>query len=185
MNALTIRGSYRGVSGHDHHVREFVRQLHRKGVRINLPDIPYWHPLRLSEDQHEPWFTPLNEPVRSNVALHVSMPSQVKGLRGMANVNFTMFEATRIPKQWLKHSLRHDLVIVPTQSSYAAWVASGFPPERIRICPLGVDSELFPPGAVPWPFIDSRGRRVSEYEVRVLNVSDLMPRKNLLGLLQL
>ncbi len=185
MNALTIRGSYRGISGHDHHVREFVRQLHRKGVRINLLDIPYWHPLRLSDDQREPWFTSLNQPVRSNVALHFCMPSQVKRLRARLNVNFTMFEATRISKQWLKHSLRHDLIIVPTQSSYAAWVASGCPPQRIRICPLGVDSELFAPGAASWPFVDSRGRRVSEYALRVLNVSDLMPRKNLLGLLQL
>jgi glycosyltransferase involved in cell wall biosynthesis len=184
MNSLTIRGTYRGPSGYDHHVREFVRALHRQDVRVRLFDIPDWHPLRLSENQRDPWFGSLNEPVDSRLMLHFCMPSQVKIARGMLNVNFTMFEATRIPKQWVKYNRRHDLVILPTDSSYSAWVDSGFPAERIRLCPLGVDSTLFQPGIEPWPLVDDRGRSVRDYKVRVLSVVDLIPRKNLLGLLR-
>jgi glycosyltransferase involved in cell wall biosynthesis len=184
MEALTVRGTYNGPSGYDHHVREFVRALHRQGVCVRLVDIPHWHPLRLREEQRDPWFASRNQPVNSRLMLHFCMPPQVKIARGKLNVNFTMFEATRIPKPWVNYNRRHDLVIVPTESSYSAWVDSGYPPERIRLCPLGVDATLFRPGIEPWPIVDDQGRDVRDYSTRVLSVVNLTPRKNLLGLLR-
>lgn len=77
------------------------------------------------------------------------MPHQVEVARGLLNVNFTMFEATRVPKKWVKLNRRHDR-----------------------------------PDGEPLALLDDRGRRVEEYGVRFLNVSDVMPRKNLLGLLR-
>jgi glycosyltransferase involved in cell wall biosynthesis len=47
-----------------------------------------------------------------------------------------------------------------------------------------VDTESFRPGAPPRELVDRRGRRVAEYRTRVLNVSEVTPRKNLLGLLR-
>lgn len=40
MKALTVRGKYKGTSGHEHHVREFVRELNNQGVSVRLIDIP-------------------------------------------------------------------------------------------------------------------------------------------------
>ena len=43
----------------------------------------------------------------------------------LANVNFTMFEADRVPDFWIKAAGKSLLTIVPEASSFAAWVRSG------------------------------------------------------------
>jgi glycosyltransferase involved in cell wall biosynthesis len=182
--ALVVRGPYRGQSGHDHHVREFVRELARQGVRQQLVGLPEWASVRLPDHLQDPWFDSLDAPVDAHAVVHFCMPHQVRVVEGRLNVNYTMFEATRIPRSWMISNLFHDLVVVPTASSRNAWVGRGFPAERIRLCPLGVDPGRFRPGLDPLKLTDRQGRPVREYGVRVLNVSDLTPRKNLLGLLR-
>jgi glycosyltransferase involved in cell wall biosynthesis len=183
--ALTVHGSYRGYSGYDATVRSFVRHLVAAGVRIGLVDLPEWGPGKLPHDRRDPWYDALASAVdESAAALHFCMPTQVVIAPGRPNVNFTMFEATRVHAAWVAHNLRHDFVIVPTESSRQAWLASGFPRERIRLCPLGVDAPRFRPGIEPLDLTDRRGRRVADYAVRVLNVSEVGTRKNLLGLLR-
>jgi glycosyltransferase involved in cell wall biosynthesis len=184
MKTLVICGSYKGISGHDRHVRAFVRELCNQGISVKLADFPYWSPGKLPKELRDPWFETLNKPLDSRVALHFCMPHQVQVARGLLNVNFTMFEATRVPRKWVKLNRRHDLVVLPTASSQCAWVESGFPQERTALCALGVDVDLFHPEGEPLLLIDDRGRKVAEYGARFLNVSDVMPRKNLLGLLR-
>ena len=184
MKALTVRGSFRGYSGHDHHVREFVRQLHCLGVHVQLLDFADWAPGSLAGSMRDPWFETLDEPVEASVCLHFCMPHQVEPVADMLNANFTMFEASRIPRHWVEHSLQRDRVVLPTESSRRAWVDSGCPEERIRLCPLGVDPGVFRPDVEPLPLEDVRGCPFGDYRVRLLNVSDLVPRKNLLRLLR-
>src|SRR5581483_10118627 len=69
----------------------------------------------------------------------------------------------------------HDLVVLPTESSRRAWIDSGMPEDRIRLCPLGVDTSVFAPSVGPSPSESPR--------IRFLNVSDYNSRKNLTGLL--
>ena len=57
----------------------------------------------------------------------------------MVNVNYTMFEATHVHPSCIGHDSRHDLVIVPTESSRQAWLASGLDPGKMRVSPLGID----------------------------------------------
>lgn len=184
MKSLKIQGSYQGTSGHDRHVREFVKELHKQGISLQLINLPRWSPSKLPIEMRDPWFDTLKKPINSQVMLHFCMPHQVKIARGMSNVNYTMFEATRISKNWVKYNFRHDLVILPSESSKQAWVETGFPEERIRLCPLGVDPHLFHPNVEPLQLSDSRGRKINDYKVRFLNISELNPRKNLLGLLR-
>lgn len=182
--ALAVRGPYRGPTGYDHHVREFVRHLAQGGMRLQLIDVPEWGPVKLPDDRRDPWFDTLSTPVNASAMLHFCMPHQVRVVKGMLNVNYTMFEATRIHRIWVQHNLRHDSVILPTDSSKQAWVESGFPEDRIRLCPLGVDPNRFHPDVGPLELTDRHGREVRDYRTRVLNVSELGPRKNLLGLLR-
>jgi glycosyltransferase involved in cell wall biosynthesis len=182
--ALVVRGPFRGPTGHDHHVREFVRSFVRHGTRVQLIDVPEWSPARLPIHLADPWFEGLQAPVASDTVLHFCMPPQVTVAGGRRDVNYTMFEATRVPAAWIDCSRRLALVVVPTESSRAAWVAGGLPAERVRVCPLGVDTKRFRPGLPARELVDRRGRRVAEYRTRVLNVSAVTPRKNLSGLLR-
>ena len=135
--ALVVRGPYRGAGGHDHHVREFVRHLARRGIRQQLVDVPEWGSAALPPECRDPWFDTLGRPVRARATLHFCMPHQVRPARGRLNVNYTMFEADRIPEGWVRHNLTHDLVIVPTASSRDAWIdqrvpGSAHPPVSAR-----------------------------------------------------
>jgi glycosyltransferase involved in cell wall biosynthesis len=181
---LTVRGPHRGPSGHDHHVREFVRALHDRGVAIQLVDVPEWSAVALPAEAQEPWFQALARPLRTPASVQFCMPHQVRPIDGTLTVNYTMFEATRIPAAWVSHGRAHELVVVPTASSRQAWIDSGYPAARVALCPLGIDVARFRPGVEPLDLLDRRGRRVADYRTRVLNVSELGPRKNLLALVR-
>lgn len=184
ITALRVRGPFRGPSGYDHHVREFVRELVRQGVAVQLIDLPEWGPVRLPEQARDPWFDQLSRPVDAAITLHFSMPHQVISDGRGLHVNYTMFEATRVPDVWVEHNRRHAMVIVPTESSCQAWLAAGFPADRLRVCPLGVNAERFGQAAEPMALGTEAGVPVEQYGTRFLNVSELGPRKNLLSLLR-
>ena len=184
MRALTICGPFRGPTGYDHHVREFVRELARQGVAVRLLDMPLWSPRRLPFALRDPWFETLHRPVAATTVLHFCMPHQVRPHAGLRNVNYTAFEATPAPPAWVARGLELDRVIVPTESSRAAWLAGGMPEARIGICPQGVDPRLFGRGAEPLPLRLPGGAPVSERRVRFLNISEMGGRKNLAGLLR-
>lgn len=185
LAGVMVRGSYSGTSGHDRHVRAFLRELGAQGVEVELGDLPHWAPSKLPDALRDPWFARLERPVRARAVLHFCMPHQVQRVRRRLNVNYTMFEASRVPARWVELNRAHDLVIVPTSSSRDAWVNSGLPAERIRICPLGVDGGLFRPHIAPLSLPDRAGRPVASYRTRMLNLSEFSPRKNPLGLLRL
>ena len=47
LKALQVRGPFKGPSGYEHHVREFVRELVNQGVEVQLTDLPMWGPAKL------------------------------------------------------------------------------------------------------------------------------------------
>jgi glycosyltransferase involved in cell wall biosynthesis len=181
IDALEIRGPFTGISGHDRHVRALVREFDRAGVRIGLADVPGWSVRRVPD--LDPLFESLHDPVDAEVVLHFCMPHQALVVPGMFNANYTMFEASRVHPSWVAQAHAHDLVIVPTQSSLDAWCRSGAPADRLAISPLGVDPSIAAP-VDPMPLFDTAGRSVSSYRTRFLQVSQLIPRKNLAGLLR-
>lgn len=184
VKVLTVRGPFRGPSGYDHHVREFVRELDRQGIRIHLIDLPHWTAAKFPDLLKDPFFESLNRPVDSNIVLHFTLPPDVRAVRRKRNANFTMFEASRIPTDWVRHNHSHDLVIVPTESSRRAWVASGMDEKRLRLCPLGVDPSRYAIAGESLELNLPSGEPVSQYSIRFLNISELNPRKNLIGLVR-
>jgi glycosyltransferase involved in cell wall biosynthesis len=184
LSGVRIHGPFTGPSGYDHHVREFVRELNRRSVGVELVNLNEWTPVRLPHHFRDPWFESLAKPVDSRVTLHFSFPTQVRPDSSTANVNFTMFEANRIPSAWVKAHSRSNLIVLPTEHSRRAWVESGVPVSKLRMCPLGVRSERFRPGVPALPLSVEGGRRVESFGVRLLNISELGPRKNLSGLMR-
>lgn len=184
LTRLKVRGPYKGPSGYEHHVREFVRAMHGQGVALELVDLPEWGGAKLPHHLRDPWFDTLDRPVDAPVTLHFTMPHQVAPEPGRANVNYTMFEAARIPDRWVEHRRRHDLVVVPTESSRRACVDSGVPERQVRLCPLGINARAFGADVAPLPLRLGTGQPVADFRSRFLNVSELGPRKNLAGLLR-
>ncbi len=178
LERLTVFGPYRGPTGYDRHVRAFVRELERQGVGVCLVELAGWSPARLPETMLDPRFAEPTGRGAAPVLLQFCMPHQLLPWRGGRTANFTMFEANRVPAAWIQQQRPVDLVIVPTESSRRAWVASGMPEDRLRLCPLGVDAAAF--GGQR----EARETPLRRYATRFLNVAAYGPRKNLDGLLR-
>lgn len=180
---LVVRGVFRDSTGYAHKVRQFVRHLVEQGVRVQLIDLLHGPTDDLLPEQIDPMFATLDRPVRAKAVLSFTTPPAVERVPGLLTINYSVFEAVRIPELWARHSRRHDGIIVATDSSRAAWLAAGVAAERVAICPEGVEP-VDVSRVVPVTLQDSLGRRLIDFRTRILNVSDLNPRKNLVGLLR-
>jgi glycosyltransferase involved in cell wall biosynthesis len=183
MDGLIVKGPFVGSSGYAHHTREFVKEFVRQGIKVQLVERQGWGGAS-PDEARDNWFRSLSEPVESGVVLHFAMPHQVEAVPHKRNVNYTMFEADRIPASWVARGMRHDLVIVPTESSRRAWVDSGIEESSVRICPLGIDASLFAQEFQPMSLQVPDGRLLEQYRCRFLNISELRQRKNHVGLLR-
>ncbi len=172
-STLVVRGPYQGVSGYAHMTNRFVDTLRAR------PSIPV-HLMGLFGT--EGWADPPLPVPRARSIVNCMIPPVVEPVPGLMTVTVSMFEGTRIPVFWKRYSDLHDLVIVPTESSRMAWTARGFPEDRLRVCPLGVDPET--PDGPLLPVQTPDGRPLSSFRHRILNVSDFIPRKNVDGVLR-
>ncbi len=182
-SGLVIRGPFRDTSGYAWMVRRFVHGLTAQGVDVHLIDLGIDFVPTMAEGQRAALYEGLHRPVQARALLTFSIPSVVEVVPPLRTVNFSMFEARTLPRQWARYSATLPHIIVPTPSSRMAWVEAGFPAERLHLCPLGVDPA---PAAATTALqvADATGRRLSDYRTRILNVSDLINRKNLDGLLR-
>jgi hypothetical protein len=74
LAALKVRGLFKGPTDYEHHVREFVRELHNQGVAIQLIDLPLWGPARLPVHLRDAWFDSLGGATRARAMLHARRP---------------------------------------------------------------------------------------------------------------
>jgi glycosyltransferase involved in cell wall biosynthesis len=181
---LRVTGPYRGITGHDNAVRSIVRALTKAGAQIELHDLPGWTPTKLPVATDEKIFEQFRRRLPARVHLHFCMPPQVRPSARCLNINDTMFEATRLSPSWIEASLKSDLIVVPTKSSQRCWLESGMPEKKVKLCPRGVDFDLFSPDARPFAATTSDGKSVSQFRLRFLNVAESIYRKNLAGLLR-
>ncbi len=92
--------------------------------------------------------------------------------RSTVNVLRTMIETDRVPSSWLSHIMNFDEVWVPSQHSFEAFRRSWVPPEKLRIVPGCLDTEVFQPNGETVPLPQPlQGRFV------FLSVFDWTPRK--------
>lgn len=169
---VAIRGPFESATGYGYFCQRLIRALQARQVpleAIGIKGLESWPG------------GGLDRPVPARAVVNCLIPLAVERVPGHATVTFSMFEATRIPPAWRRMSEFSDLIVVPTESSRLAWVEQGFPEDRLRVCPLGVDPAE--PGNAP-VLVAPGGRLVSSYRHRFLNVSDFNPRKNIDGLLR-
>ena len=181
---LRITGPCTGPTGYDNMVRSIARALVENGVQIELHDFPSWSPAKFPASMHPVFFEHCQRRIKTRFHLHFCMPQQVKPSRRCLNINYTMFEATRLSSGWVRASLKNDLTIVPTESSRQCWVCSGVPEEKVKVCPLGGDFDRFAPGVDPLEATTQDGRPINRFRLRFLNVAEFIHRKNLTGLLR-
>ena len=180
---MLVIGPYRGSTGYDRHTRELTRQLLQNGFDIQLYEFKRWSP-PLPLSQQDPFFDKLNKPTGATTCLQFLTPSHARPLNGLKNINYTMFEAVRIPDSWVESAHQMDLIIVPNQYGKNIWMESGVPGGKIEICPLAVDGKFFSGASDPLGTPLDETRPFSGYTNRFLNIAEFRPRKNHMGLIR-
>jgi len=188
LRGLEIIGPVYGPTGYDRHTREFTRQLAALGTPVQLTPLSGWSP-ELPSLMKDSFFEGLLRPIETDVALNFAMPHHCLPRKGKHRVNYTMFEGNHIPAEWVRLAAHQDLIVVPTKACADAWTDSGVAADRVRISPLAADGAFFSQPAeattMTVPLANSpMGRPLSTYTYRFLNIAELRPRKNLLGILR-
>lgn len=186
---LHVYGPCDGPEGYSEVTRGFVHALDRMGVNVFLEPFEAWGPWSVEMDPEvgksvrrakKATLYPQPDPITQ---LHICLPEQVRPVESRKNVNFTMFEADRIPKNWVECSQSVDRVVVPNGFCLKAFQRSGIPGEKLKIVPLGYDPGIFNPQIPPLP-LDHQGKLlVDMFPIRIMSVLEVTERKNLGGLL--
>ena len=77
--------------------------------------------------------------------------------RGAVRIGRTMFETDRLPADWVRACNRMDEIWVPSTFNARTFAESGVREAKIRVMPLGVDTQRFHPGVPPLPIPGARG----------------------------
>jgi glycosyltransferase involved in cell wall biosynthesis len=181
--ALDLAAPAHGAGVRGRLARQLTRALVAAGARVRL------HPLHddpppPGPPRRDPDLEALSAPVDARVALHLAMPHEVRPVAGKRTVCWTMFDADRVPAAWAAAARRHDLTLVPTESSRQAWLRGGAPEERVRVAPLGVDADFFAAPAAPAALALPSGRPLAAVRTRVLVACEARPRCNLPGVVR-
>jgi glycosyltransferase involved in cell wall biosynthesis len=91
--------------------------------------------------------------------------TQLQGYFRGCNINWTVFESTRIPSFQMPMMRSHD-IWVPTQWGKDIAIQNGIDPKRIWVVPEGVDGNIFHPYLMPRLPRPFRFLIVGKYEVR-------------------
>lgn len=181
--AVRVSAPVLGLTGYEQHSRKMIEGLAGLGVHIGLTGLEQWTSQRLPGAADVRWEA-LVRPVKAAIHFHSCMPQSLRCSPGLPNIHYTMFESTRICQAWAEAARPCARVVVPTEFSRRAWTAAGVAPEKVVTCPLGVDGDLFRPGARPRRLRLKDGRDVASFRHRVLHMSDASGRKNMPALLR-
>ena len=90
----------------------------RQGLRVQLTPLDGWS-LDLPASMRDTWFEGLAAPAGAELALHFVMPSLCRPRTQLPNVNYTMFEADRIPADWVIRAAAHERIVGRSQTDVA------------------------------------------------------------------
>jgi glycosyltransferase involved in cell wall biosynthesis len=183
MKQVDVFGPYTGPTGYDQVVRGFITRLSKMGVNVNLENFTNWSGFNYFEN---PELKAMERPHGgAQIMMNFCLPPQARYLPHEFNVLYSMFEADKINEQWREAAAAMDLVIVPCQSSYDAFRAGGVRTTALRKVPLGIDTNVFNDQIEPMQLIDANfANLINQYPIRVMNMQELGPRKNIEGLVR-
>lgn len=184
MKTIDIFGPFTGPTGYDNLVRGFTRGLVKNGVDVALQNFEKWSGFRIAHDKLFDDLAKKRPLGHSRAMLSFCLPPQAKYAENQFNIVYTMFEGTQVNEKWAKMSSSMDLVIVPTESSREAFRKRGVRPSIIKKVPIGVDTSIYNPDVVPAKIFDEDFEDLSRYPIRVMNMQELGPRKNIEGLVK-
>lgn len=155
---VTVCGPVWEPVGYAEMTRCIVRTLTRLGLRVGLRpfSLPFFQP------GLDPGIRSLLEAaagvsLKTGPVLYTFLPETFEKWPDRPTIGYSMFEADRIPAHWVEKCNLVDEVWVPSRFNRETFAASGVLPQKIRVVPLGVDTDRFHPGVTPMSIPRRRG----------------------------
>jgi len=177
-------GPYRGVTGYDNVMRNFILGWWNNMHNVRLMEFKEWSNFRAQTEidpileQYEKNTNPIN------YLLNFSLLDQTRLEIASRNMCYTMFEADGICDLWVKSVEPLDLVVVPSEFNKKSFMISGVPETKLVVCPcpLNIDKIMQPPLVTK---LADGLECINNYSKRFLNCSEFVTRKNLENLIRL
>lgn len=153
--------SFLGHTGYAHHSRDFFTKLN-KYVSVRVRNFAYTDNLDyLTQEQKDmiieqkwdyppyrvgrPYVRNLDHEIVNivlNETRHYYFYDQYVGPK----IAYNVWESTRQPEEFFEKLLEYDMLWVPTTWQRDCSIEQGFPADRVKVVPEGIDTEKFCPG---------------------------------------
>lgn len=148
-------GRFFETSGYAEEARSYALGLVRLGFRVRILSLTGRLDATglIPPDEETQLETMLHTPLDLDraVCLQHQKPTTFFQTGCRAHVARTCYETDRLPPQWVAALRGMDAVLVPSRHNLEVFVASGLPPDRVRLVREGIDTARFRPGAPPLP----------------------------------
>lgn len=189
VKRVEMFGPFRYPTGYSHVIRNFAKGFHDDGYLVGLHDFQKWAAVenRIAVPELFDNLQKSAPYVGADVLLSFCLPEQIHDQESPHQnkiiVNYTMFEADGICRQWADFGSMTDYIVVPTQFNKNGWVRSGVNENRVFVSPLGINTTLYSPDAEPIS-IGVDEELSEKYQYRFMNIQEISDRKNIDGLLR-
>lgn len=180
---IHVRGPVNGPTGYEECCRGLLRALYLQGHSVHLEPLAGWgrYEIQRSDLTNKSLAVQISNQIpTSSPMLHFCLPEQTQERPGGVNLNYTMFEVSRIPRQWVEAAKRVDYILLPSKHCMRVWQEGGVSPDKLVHIGLGIDTEAHIPGVEPMGLMIG-DKQISDYDLRCVVVQEITPRKNLEG----
>lgn len=188
MRSVDIFGPFTGPTGYDNIVRGFVKNMALRGVHIALQNFEQWSGFKIKID---PLFEKFPRPAGGGkVHLSFCLPPQAVYSENQFSALYTMFEGTCVNPEWAQMASSFDMLIMPCEASISAFENAGVRRSLMVKVPIGIDTRLYNLETKPLSLRHDKVElldelaKIERYPIRVMNIQELGPRKNVEGLIK-
>lgn len=144
---VIITGPVDDITGYATVTREIALAFHRLGAEVSLWPVPW----AVTKAELPAETSRLLDSFMVNQGdgdcfLYIGLPFLLNHALPRPAVALTMLEVDTIPSSWVTFCNRMDEVWVPSRFNEETFRRSGVEAGKIRVMPLGVDTDLFTPG---------------------------------------
>ena len=185
---IYVHGSYVGNTGYNQHTRDFFRALTKHAdIKVrNFTVGDSWKSYNLTPHDGETYFNEIDKKIlyqqilwegdgkRNNYPIYPSMEKEFNHDLNIVlcetnhhifydtydgpKIAYNVWETTLQPKQYFNKLLEFDEMWVPSKWQMECMIKQGYPEDRIKVVPEGVDTKVFFPNPQVKHSVTSDGR---------------------------
>lgn len=131
--------------------RSLILEMVKQGARIRFsPCINERDPFSLDPKDVSLLKSLYDNSLEENhIVFYNFIPSYLKKDPNHISIGLTMFECNRLPSDWKDKCNQMDEIWIPSKFSYKSFMDSGVDPHKLKVMPLGVDTDIYRHGAPP------------------------------------